>query len=221
MLSPKETYKDIVIRHIYDGLMEGRYSPGEKVLESVLATDLGLSRAPVREGLRELVSIGLLEYRPQVGNFVATMTPQEIVDTYVTRGVLEGFASSEAAAEMSEEEFDLLDEKAGRMQLAASRNRKKELNDLGEIFHKSLFRHCRNLQLHKQAESLSLKHHLLFHRYWANLYSPEEIASRHRKIVDVMRSKNPDQIEKTIREHYFITGNRIADLARQESGNNA
>jgi len=211
-LNPKETYKDIVIRHIYDSLMEGKYAPGEKILENTLSQELGLSRAPVREGLRELVSIGILEYRPQVGNFVATMSPEEIVDAYVTRGVLEGYASRESAERMSAAEFDALEAEAEKMRSAGARNRQRELVDIGDAFHQDLFRHCHNRQLRQQTDSLSLKLHLMFNRFWPTLYTPDEVCERHKNIVKVMRTRDPQQIEQVIRDHYSETGRRIAGL---------
>ena len=75
----RSTYKDHVIKYIYDGMRENRFRPGEKILESHLAKELGISRAPIREALADLVRSGLLEYRPQVGNFVAALSPEEIV----------------------------------------------------------------------------------------------------------------------------------------------
>ena len=84
----RSTYKNHVINYIYDGIRENRFLPGEKILESHLSKDLGISRAPVREALADLVSAGVLDYRPQVGNFIASPSPEEIIESYVTRGVL-------------------------------------------------------------------------------------------------------------------------------------
>jgi DNA-binding GntR family transcriptional regulator len=70
----RSTYKNHVIKYIYDGMRENRYRAGEKILESHLSRELGISRAPIREALAELVSSGLLESRPQIGNFVASLT---------------------------------------------------------------------------------------------------------------------------------------------------
>ncbi len=72
----RSTYKDHVVKYIYDGMRENRYKAGDKILESHMAKELGISRAPIREALADLVRSGLLEYRPQVGNFV-TSSPRK------------------------------------------------------------------------------------------------------------------------------------------------
>ena len=111
----RSTYKDHVIKYIYDGMRENRYNPGEKILESHLAKELGISRAPIREALADLVRSGLLEYRPQIGNFVAAMSPQEIIDSYVARGVLEGFAVAQEIGNFSDDDLQRLEEMTEKM----------------------------------------------------------------------------------------------------------
>ena len=75
----RSTYKDYVIRYIYNGIRENRFRAGEKILESHLSKELGISRAPIREALADMVRRDLLEYRPQVGNFIASLSPKEII----------------------------------------------------------------------------------------------------------------------------------------------
>ncbi len=89
----KHTYKDQVIDHIYQLLLDGELGPGDQLKESLLAEQMGISRAPIREAMKELIMNGLVDYRPQVGNFIPVLSPKEIVDSYTTRGVLEGTQS--------------------------------------------------------------------------------------------------------------------------------
>lgn len=214
---PKKTYKDIVINHIYESLMEGSYAPGDKILENTLSLELGLSRAPVREGLRELVSIGLLEYRPQVGNFVSALSPKEITDSYVARGILEGFAVAQGIDTFTEEEIDRLEEMALRMERLARKNQRKALIELGRDFHTELFRHCTNAEIVNFTERLSLKLHLLFYKHWASVYSPDEIRDRHLEIIEHLRCRDPEKLEKLMREHYIDTGNKVVDQIRAKT----
>jgi DNA-binding GntR family transcriptional regulator len=209
VLNPKQTYKDIVIRHIYDGLMDGKYEPGEKVLESALSHELGLSRAPVREALRELVSNGLLEYRPQVGNFIASLSPEEIIDSYVARGVLEGYAVAQGVDNFTEAELDTLEKMAHKMEQLAEKNQRKALIGLGQEFHRELFSHCTNNQVVHFTEQLSLKLHFLFYKHWAKVYTPGEIRDRHLEIISTIRKGDSVELEMKIRNHYIETGRKI------------
>jgi DNA-binding GntR family transcriptional regulator len=207
----RSTYKDHVIKYIYDGMRENRYKSGEKILESHLAKELGISRAPIREALADLVRTGLLEYRPQVGNFVASLSAEEIFDSYVARGVLEGFAVSQGINNFSDEDLTRLEEMAYKMELFAQKGKRKALIDIGQEFHEELFSHCRNAQVVLFTEQLSLKLHLLFYKHWANVYKPEEIRDRHLDIISIIRKKDPVKLEQLIRQHYIETGRKVVE----------
>ncbi len=211
----RSTYKDHVIKYIYDGMRENRYRAGEKILESHLARELGISRAPIREALADMVSSGLLVYRPQVGNFVATLTAKEIIDSYVARGVLEGFSAAQGIESFTVDDLARLEQMAHKMEVYARKGKRKELIDIGQRFHEELFSHCTNTQVVLFTRQLSLKLHLLFYKHWARVYSPEEIRDRHLDIISTLREKDAVKVEMMIREHYIETGKKIVE---QETG---
>lgn len=207
----RTTYKDHVIKYIYDGLRESRFKTGEKILESHLAKELGISRAPIREAMADMVSSGLLEYRPQVGNFVAALSTKELIDSYVARGVLEGFAVAQGIDSFSEKDLLRLEKMTQQMEQFAQQGQRKALIDLGQEFHEELFSHCGNTQIVHFTEQLSLKLHLLFYKHWANVYTPEEIRDRHLEITEAIRKKDPFKLERLIRQHYIDTGHKVVD----------
>lgn len=207
----RTTYKDHVIKYIYDGLRENRFRSGEKILESHLAKELGISRAPIREALADLVRSGLLKYRPQIGNFVASLSPEEIINSYVARGVLEGFAVSQEINSFSNDDLVRLEEMAHKMALFAKKGQRKALIDIGQEFHEELFSRCTNAQVVLFTEQLSLKLHLLFYKHWANVYTPEEIRDRHLEIIGMVRKKDSGKLEQLIRQHYIETGHKIVE----------
>lgn len=212
MSIPKETYKDYVIRHIYDGIMNDRFRAGKKILEQELSLELGISRAPVREALRELVGEGLLSHQPQRGHFVTLLRPEEIINTYQTRGVIEGYAAALAEPYLKAEQYLALRHLCKRMEAHANRQEHREVIERGEEFHGLILDHCPNRELYSFGDRLSRKLHILFYRHWATLYQPEEVAARHLRIVDSLEQKDSTVIETTVREHYFETGRKIAAL---------
>jgi DNA-binding GntR family transcriptional regulator len=211
MAIERSTYKDHVIRFIYDGMRENRYRAGEKILESHLARELGISRAPIREALADMVSSGLLVYRPQIGNFVAALTAKEIIDSYVARGVLEGFSVAQGIENFTAEDLTRLEGMAHQMESHAREGKRMALIDIGQQFHEVLFSHCTNTQVVLFTRQLSLKLHLLFYKHWARVYSPEEIRDRHLDIINTLRMKDAVKVEMMIREHYIETGQKIVE----------
>ena len=101
----KTTYKDQVIDYVYEFILDGRYVPGDQIKESLLAKELGISRAPVREALKELIVNGIVNYKPQIGNFIALLSPKQIADSYITRGILEGYAAMSNCDQFSDDDL--------------------------------------------------------------------------------------------------------------------
>lgn len=208
----KKTYKDQVVDHVYQLLLSGDLSPGDQLKESLLAEQMGISRAPIREAMKELIMNGLVDYRPQVGNFIPVLSPKQIIDSYTTRGVLEGFAVMETCRQFSGEDFGKLDNLVDEMARFAHKSNHKMVVQVGGEFHDLLISKSNNGQLLEYTDRLSLKLHILFYKHWGRLYSPEEIGARHNKIVESIKSQDLDRIEKTVREHYIETGTKIAAL---------
>lgn len=208
----KKTYKDQVIDHVYQLLLSNKLKPGDQLKESLLAAEMGVSRAPIREAMKELIVLGLVDYRPQIGNFIPCMSAKEIIDSYTTRGVLEGNVVASSIAHFNGDDYDVLDHLIERMEAYAVKRNHKKVVDVGAEFHDLLISKCDNVQLLVYTHRLSLKLHILFFKNWGHLYSAEEIGLRHRDIVSAMRSGDERTIEEVIREHYAETGNKIAAL---------
>ena len=212
----RTTYKDQVIERIYDLVLEGRFQPGQQLKESVLAKEMGISRAPVREALRELISNGIVDYRPQVGNFIAKLSPKQIVDSYTTRGILEGYAIMSTREQFTSDDIEVLGLLVERMRRSAATGNRRMVVDVGGQFHDMLVAKNDNVQLAEYTGLLSLKLHVLFYRHWSNLYTPEEIGDRHQRIVDSLVNGDPIAVEQVVRDHYVETGTKIALISRQE-----
>jgi DNA-binding GntR family transcriptional regulator len=205
----KKTYKDQVIDHIYQMLLADQLKPGDRLKESLLALEMGISRAPIREALKELMTLGLIDYKPQIGNFLPVMTPKQIIDSYTTRGVLEGYAVMSASEHFSRQDLERLDRFVDDMGQAARDGEHKLVVDVGGEFHDFLVARSDNQQLLEYSNRLSLKLHVLFYKHWGMLYRPDEIEQRHRAIVTSIRAHDKARIEQVVRDHYVETGSKI------------
>jgi DNA-binding GntR family transcriptional regulator len=212
----KGTYRDRVVEFLYEQLRSGELLPGDKVLEVSLAEQLKISRAPIREALKQMVGDGLFEYRPQIGTFVTRLTDKEIIDAYVTRGVLEGFSVASALGDYTQADYLLLQEQCRQMEELACCQEQLKLIELGRDFHSLLFQRCDNQQLIEYTERLSSKLHYLFYKHWAGLYTPKELRDRHEHLLDRMLSGQHAPVEQAFRQHYLETGKRVAELYQQK-----
>ncbi len=212
MVFVKKTYKDQVVDHVYQLLLTNELNPGDQLKETLLAEQMGISRAPIREAMKELIMNGLVDYRPQVGNFIPVFSSKQIIDSYTTRGVLEGYAVMNACDQFSATEIEKLENLVEQMEQSAIKKNHKMVIETGGEFHDFLISKCDNIQLLEYTDRLSLKLHILFYKYWGKLYSPAEIGSRHRKIAASVKAQDLNLIERVVRQHYIETGTKIAEI---------
>src|SRR5919107_2952392 len=90
----RDQIKDVLMQRILDGV----YGPGERIVETRVAEEFGVSQAPVREALRELELLRLVVSEPFRGARVRDVTAQELAEIYPVRAALEEVAARGAAA---------------------------------------------------------------------------------------------------------------------------
>lgn len=89
-------------------ILEGAVAGGQRVNEVTLAQQLGLSRGPIREAVKQLASEGLLELQPKRGAFVRSFSARELVDLYAVRTTLEVLAARLAAEKRTTQQLAAL-----------------------------------------------------------------------------------------------------------------
>jgi DNA-binding GntR family transcriptional regulator len=86
---------------VRQGILDGRFAPGERLKEEELAQEIGVSRTPIREALRRLDLEGLLSFVPNHGTKVADWAAQDIEEIFSLRALLESHAAGLAARRMT------------------------------------------------------------------------------------------------------------------------
>lgn len=206
----KENLKNKIIEHIYTAILKDEYKTTDQIKEIPLSIKLKVSRAPIREALSELVSLGILEQIEKRGVFLKEITSQDIYDTYESKGVIEGYLATSFAKHANQKDFEQMDKFV--LQMSAKENNKTAVALIGGKFHKYSIKYATNQVLIETLNRLNKKSQLLFSRNWSKLYSIEEINTRHQKISDALKTRNNEQIEKCIKDHYLETGTKIVLL---------
>lgn len=94
---------------IRQAIVEGRYEPGQRLIEQRIAEEFALSRTPVREALRRLEAEGLVRSEPNRGAVVRDMTTDDLADLYGLRARLEAYAAELAASRIEPHQVEELD----------------------------------------------------------------------------------------------------------------
>ncbi len=87
---------DYVLEHLREGILQGRYAPGQRLIEADLTSELGVSRGPLREAMRRLSADNLLEIVPNRGAIVRRLSMREMLELFSIRIALESHAAREA-----------------------------------------------------------------------------------------------------------------------------
>jgi DNA-binding GntR family transcriptional regulator len=109
------TVGDMAYEVIREGILTGVLRPGERLRQDALATQIGVSRIPVRSALMKLESQGLVTFEPYRGAVVNTLTPGAAREIYEIRSVLETYALRKAMTAMTPDRLVRLEELANEL----------------------------------------------------------------------------------------------------------
>jgi DNA-binding GntR family transcriptional regulator len=147
---------------IRDQILDGKLRPGERLVEDRLSAELGVSRVPVREALRELSAEGLVRIERNRGASVTEVTPQLVAELVEVRALLEGLNARLAAQRHDPQIVRQLKEVLKRGNAAAVSGSSEQLARLNAVFHERLAEASRNSVLLDVMRSLRERTSLAF-----------------------------------------------------------
>lgn len=208
----KQTYSDQVADYVKKLILSGDLLPGAQLKEVDIASDLAISRAPVREAMQILVREGLIESHPQKGKNVTALTAKQIKNSYFTGGVLEAAAVAQSIDRYSKKDISKLEHIVAKMKAIADKNGSvSDQAPLDNAFHDLLFSRIDNeliVELCKRSCQGISK--FLLYKHWVKLFPAKKVYQRHKEIVDALKTKKPQIVEKVIRDHYMSSGERMS-----------
>lgn len=207
-----------VFRSIRDGILNGKYKEQEELREVALGKELGVSRTPVREALRQLELEGLVTIIPNKGAYVTGITQKDIQDIYEMRFMLEGLCARWATEHITEEQLEELEEIIFLSEFHARRvgSSTEQVAELDSKFH---------LVLYEASQSRILSHVLTdFHRYSlmarkSSMMSEERARKsirEHKQILRAIRDKDADLAEQLANEHVLHVMRSLEKQAAEE-----
>jgi DNA-binding GntR family transcriptional regulator len=145
-----DTYKplrEVVFDAVREAIIDGVLRPGERLMESQLAEQLGVSRTPVREAIRKLELEGFVVMIPRKGAYVAGISLKDIADVFEVRAALEALATVLAAERITEEELEELERILVRKAEIIEQQEIELFIESDKKFHEILYRASRNQRL--------------------------------------------------------------------------
>ena len=183
---------------IYQAIIRGEILPGDRLRETELAAQIGLSRTPIREAIRKLESDGIVEHQPRVGAMVKKLSQQEIVELYEMRIVIEETAAQMAARHISGAEIETL--KVINQEIAAG-GPPDQSAKLNRDFHSCILHAARNRYLVQSFQGLAHHFVLLGATTIESETRVSEVVAQHNDIIAALEARDADAVTDAMRAH--------------------
>lgn len=197
----KDIKTDSVFDHIYSGIKKGVIKSGETLSERSLATELNVSRTPVREAFRRLEKYGLVEPKPHKGVKVISFSIDRVKQLYQVREVLEGLGARILAENANPGNIEKLEILLNEASEAAKNEDIKLLRNINSQFHSELARSTNNLYLINTMQTLQSHISVCMATSLARTGRPMENIEEHHLILDAIKRKDPDFAEAVTKYH--------------------
>ncbi|WP_436736578.1 GntR family transcriptional regulator [Streptomyces sp. BBFR102] len=182
--------REQIREHIVDGIVSGRWKPGERIVERRIAVELEVSQTPVREALRELETLRLIESAPNKGVRVRDLTAADLEEIYPVRAGLEQIAAELAAPRLAADVSVLEPSVAALYEADRLADGESQVRHT-VAFHRELVRAAGNSVLLHTWEGLGIEVFTALSIRWLGTHQ-EAYAEEHQALVDAFRTQDPD-----------------------------
>ena len=190
---------------IYSGVI----APGERLNEAALALRMGTSRGPIREAIRMLTGIGLVQAVPNRGVFVRQISVREMLEIYELRALLFGFAAQQAAEHLGDDHCRAFEQLLDGMDLACEAGDGQRYYVLNLEFHALVLAQCRNQRAQQAYEDHAKELHLYRRRYFDATLNMRRSNTEPRRIFEAIASGAAERAAKLAREHVLQGRQRL------------
>ncbi|MCI5640741.1 MAG: GntR family transcriptional regulator [Lachnospiraceae bacterium] len=197
----KYSLRGRVFNRLREDILAGNYEEKEELKEAAISKELGVSRTPVREALRQLELEGLVTIIPNKGAYVNGITAKDIYDIYVIRSYLEGLCAKWACENITKEQLEELEEIVYLSKFHIEKEHWDQIFELDNRFHLLLYEACGS----KVLEHILSDYHHYVERVRKNTLSSQERARKaseeHGAILEALKQKDEETADRLANEH--------------------
>lgn len=209
--------RDVVFNTLREAILRGELQPGERLMELQLASQLGVSRTPIREAIRMLEQEGLAVTMPRKGAEVAKMTLKGMEDVLEIRAALDELASQLACQRITAEQLTRLQERKREFEESLKTKDIKLIAEADVNFHDVIYEATGNPKLIYLISNLREQ----IYRYRMEYIKKEEnhpiLIQEHEAIYQSLCERNEHEAMLSIREHVANQATAVKEvIMRQE-----
>lgn len=214
----RQTIASMTITALRERILRGDYPEGEPLRQDAIADELGVSRIPVREALRQLEAEGLVTFSPHRGAVVSSLSLEEIDELFELRADIECDLLRRAIPRMTAEQLERANEVLDEFQEALNAGEASRWAPLNWHFHAALYAPAnRNLtmgvlqKLHQHSDRYFRMQVLLAH---GGIRASDE----HRAIVNAVEREDIKAATQLMQAHILGAGASLLALLQEERG---
>ena len=205
--SHRKVFREEIRNAIREAIFSGELNPGDRIIETYWAKELGVSQGPVREAIRDLEAVGLVETVPFKGSRVRSLSEKDVRDNYSVRICLESKSIRDVITMLTDEQMerlavslqDILKEMDG----CAKRGDLRAFTECDTAFHRTIIDATGNQVLLKRWEQCNMRNWLTVPAL-TNAESLLQLQSGHQHICQAICSKDVKEATSTLEDH--LTG---------------
>lgn len=196
----RETGREYALRTIKDNIIRLELAPGSFISENELASQLGLSRTPVREALIDLAGVKIVEIAPQKRTVVSYVNYDMVEEARFARRVLETAVVELVCAMRTQEDLACLEENVRLQRFYLERGNYGGIMELDDRFHQMLF------DIAQKPQAFQMVQHMAIHFDRVRSMALSEvkdmnIVEDHGRIVEALAQQNPTEAKKLLERH--------------------
>jgi DNA-binding GntR family transcriptional regulator len=207
----RSVLSDQVKGRLLQAILDGRYPPGARIVETRVAREFGTSQAPVREALRDLEALGVVENSPFRGARVRQPSIEELLEAFDVRSILEGHGARLAMHNVSEADLARLEGLLEQMRRAALAGDPYAEATADTEFHGFIMHRSGNATLERVWRTLEP-----FLRTYITIVSPgvdrRAVADRHAPIIEALRQADEDLVATAFEVHFEAAARSLAEV---------
>ena len=205
----RSVLSDQVKGRLLQAILDGRYAPGARIVETRVAREFGTSQAPVREALRDLEALGVVEVTAFRGARVRHPSTSELLEAFEVRAILETQGARLAIAAVTQADLGILEGYIEQMRQAAEVGDPFAEATADAAFHGHVMHLSGNATLERVWWTLEP-----FLRTYITIasagYDRRAIAERHAPLVDALRRGDPGDVQAAVEYHFEQAAQSLA-----------
>lgn len=203
-VSHRKVFREEIRNAIRDAIFAGELKPGDRIIETFWAKELGVSQGPVREAIRDLEAVGLVETVPFKGSRVRLMTEKDIQDNYSVRICLESKSIRDAITMLDDAQMEKLSaylrEVLNEMDACANRGDLRAFTKCDTDFHRAIIEATDNQVLLKLWEQCNIRNWFMVSAL-TDAESLKQLQSGHQHIFAAICAKDVKEATSTLEDH--------------------